>query len=74
MGTRYIFDLECPHCGVLADDVYYAPTCDFTTHTCVACGHVIDLEEYIGISYEEASNVGEIGRLIEGINNENQDC
>ncbi len=64
MGTRYIISVKCPECGVVADDCYYAPTCDFVTHECV-CGHVIDLAEYTGIMYEEASNAAEIGRLLE---------
>ena len=60
MGTRYIMGVTCPECGHIATDCYYAPTCDFVTHVCESCGTVIDLGEYTGISYEDASNVEEI--------------
>ena len=56
MGDRYILPLICPTCGTEDDDVYYAPTCGFTTHRCSGCGAEIDLEQYTGITYEEASN------------------
>lgn len=59
MGDRYILTVTCPQCGVLDDDVYYAPTCGFTEHKCV-CGHVTDLEQLTGISYEDASNRADI--------------
>lgn len=63
MGTRYILEVKCPKCGALDDGVYYAPTCGFTTHECT-CGNVIDLEEYTGVSYEDASNAAEIEKLL----------
>lgn len=62
MGDRYILTVKCPKCGLVDDDVYYAPTCGFTEHKC-ACGSVIDLEEWTGISYEDCSNRDEIQRL-----------
>jgi len=64
MGTRYILSVICPACGCVAEDVYYAPTCDFVNHTCCACGTVIELEEYTGISYEDASNRQEIDKML----------
>ena len=57
MGDRYILKVSCPNCGAVEEDVYYAPTCDFVTHTCSKCGTVIDLAKYTGISYQEASNL-----------------
>ena len=56
MSTRYIMTVICPECGMENEDVYYAPTCGFTHHECVNCGYEVDLAEYTGISYEEASN------------------
>ena len=53
MGDRYFLEIVCPKCGILDDDVYYAPTCGFVDWRC-RCGHFIDLEEYTN------SNTGEI--------------
>lgn len=72
MGTRYILTVKCPKCGFEDDDVYYAPTCGFVDYKC-RCGNVIDLEEVTGISYEEASNRGEIEKLINEIANGEKD-
>jgi len=36
--------LNCPHCGELNDDVYYAPTCDFITHRCEHCNQVFGIQ------------------------------
>jgi len=46
MGARYISRIDCPKCGSI-EEVYYAPTCDFTTHKCSGCGYVIELAEYV---------------------------
>lgn len=64
MGTRYIIMVTCG-CGVIDRNVYYAPTCEMDTWECPECGMVVDLAEYTGISYEEASNIEEITALIE---------
>ena len=66
MGTRYFVDVTCPECGHEEKEVYYAPTCGFTEYIC-KCGHVVDLGEYTGISYEEASNADLIKRICETI-------
>ena len=66
MGTRYYISVKCPECGHHKDDVYYAPTCGFVDYTC-KCGHIIDMEKYTGISYEEASNRKEIETLIKNM-------
>jgi len=55
MGDRYFVTLTC-ECGLEVHDAYYAPTCGITHWTCELCGEVIDLEEYTGITEEEASN------------------
>lgn len=65
MGDRMIISVVCPECNTIADDVYYAPTCDFTTYTCEACGHIIDLEEYTGYSYEDMSNIDTLKEVVE---------
>lgn len=54
MGDRYILTVKCPRCGIVDNDVYYAPTCGFTDHIC-ECGFVIDLEDWTGISHEDCS-------------------
>ena len=66
MGDRYILSVVCPKCGFINDDVYYAPTCGFITYKC-SCGYVVNLEEYSGISYEDASNRLEIETIINTI-------
>ena len=63
MGTRYFLTVVC-ECGVEEEDVCYAPTCGFVSHTCSGCGAVIDLEKRTGITYEDASNVAEIEAAI----------
>lgn len=67
MGERYFLEITCPQCGFHDDDVYYAPTCGFIDWKCQKCGRVIDLEEYTGISREEASNVAEIEAIINAV-------
>ena len=56
MGDRYFIDVKCPKCNVKEEQVYYAPTCGFTEWKCPVCQTVVDLAEYTGISYEDASN------------------
>jgi len=67
MGDRYYLTVQCPKCNFLDEDVYYAPTCGFTEWTCPGCKTKVDLEEYTGISYTDASNLGEIQSLVDGI-------
>ena len=64
MGNRYIIAVKCPSCGTVDEDVYYAPTCGFVTHECSGCGACIDLVEYTGISYEDASNADLISAVV----------
>lgn len=64
MGDRYFISVICPKCSTVEDDVYYAPTCGFTEWECPGCGVKVDLAEYTGISYEDASNQEEIERLM----------
>jgi len=64
MGDRYIIDTQCPRCAHVDEDVYYAPTCGFTEHTCSSCGEIIDLATYTGVSAEDASNRDEIACVI----------
>lgn len=66
MGTRYFLTVTCPECGCVDDNVYYAPTCGFTEHTC-NCGHITDLEEHTGISYEDASNADLLVAIVAGM-------
>ena len=56
MGDRYILTVECPICKTEEYEVYYAPTCGFVSWTCPKCSNKLDLEEYTGISAEDASN------------------
>ena len=65
MGDRYIIVVDCPQCGHHDDDVYFAPTCGFTEWECEQCSCTLDLEEYTGITYEDASNRDMIERLIQ---------
>lgn len=43
MGDRYILQVICPCCGNLNKDVYYASTCDFTTHICDFCNRKFEV-------------------------------
>jgi len=63
MGDRYFLTVICPKCGHVDDEVYYAPTCGFVDWKC-PCGHVVDLGELTGISYEDASNATGIAALV----------
>jgi hypothetical protein len=65
MGDRYFLEVSCPECDTFDDDVYFAPTCGFTDWVCPGCKYVVDLHEYTGISYEDASNAGLISDLLE---------
>lgn len=67
MGDRYFLTIVCPKCDMMDNDVYYAPTCGFSTHKCIGCGEEIDLEKYTGIGYEDASNIDAIQALTLGI-------
>ena len=73
MGTRYYLTVECPKCGYEDDDVYYAPTCGLVDWNCPQCDHRVDLENYTGISYEDASNRSEIEAAIEQVRKEQDD-
>lgn len=67
MGDRYILEITCPNCHYYDDDVYYAPTCGFVDWDCPKCGYKVDLAEYTGISYEDASNRNAMQKLIDAI-------
>ena len=45
MGDRWILSMKCPNCFYQEDDIYYAPTCGFTTWSCPNCHKVIEEEE-----------------------------
>lgn len=64
MGTRYWLTVVCPSCGAEHFDVWYAPTCGVKSFICPNCGTDIDLEEYTGISEEDASNREAIEAII----------
>ena len=65
MGDRYLIDVTCPKCGHHEEELqYYAPTCGFKTCTCSNCSFVVDLEQYTGISEEEASNRAKIEAIV----------
>lgn len=66
MGDRYFLTVTCPECNEAHYDVYYAPTCGCSQLECT-CGEVIDLEEYTGISYEDASNLKEIEEMVKRV-------
>jgi hypothetical protein len=65
MGDRYFITVKC-ECGHVENDVYYAPTCGFTTYKC-KCGKVTDLAAYTGISYEDCSNRDAIAKACQKI-------
>ena len=66
MGDRYFLTIKCSKCGVVDNDVYYAPTCGFTEYTC-KCGQILDLQKYTGISYEDASTQKKIEKALSRI-------
>ena len=67
MGDRYYVKVKCPKCGFTEDDIYYAPTCGFTEWKCPKCETVVDLAEYTGISYEDASNLDIIQEIVDKV-------
>lgn len=72
MGTRYFITVTCPECKEVANNVYYAPTCGFTDWKCPQCGEVVDLAEYTGISYEDASNLEELKAIVKDVSESHQ--
>ena len=54
MGDRFELKVVCPRCGLVDDEVYYAPTCGFVSWVC-ECGYRVDLEEYTGIMMEDCA-------------------
>jgi transposase-like protein len=64
MGDRYILNVKCPKCEYINEEVYYAPTCGFTSHKCEKCGKRINLAKYTGITKEMASNKDIIERML----------
>ncbi len=66
MGNRYFLTVECPMCKHKDNDVYYAPTCEIKTWKC-KCGHVVDLEEYTGISEADCSNAKVIHDIVNSL-------
>ena len=67
MGDRYYLDVKCPKCGYVEKDVYYAPTCGINNWVCPKCETVVDLGEYSGISYEDASNLDIIQTMVDKV-------
>jgi len=67
MGDRYIITEKCPKCGAIENDIYFAPTCGFTTWKCKACGEEIDLCKQTGITAEDASNLDIITSIVKGL-------
>jgi C4-type Zn-finger protein len=67
MGDRYILTVACEGCGFRDGDVFYAPTCGVVDWRCPNCGEVVDLEALTGITYEDASNLGEMQAMVEAL-------
>jgi len=63
VGDRWIITVACPKCGFIDNDVYFAPTCDFVDWKCPTCGHIVDLVEQTGVTYEDASNADVIAQM-----------
>ena len=64
MGDRNYIDITCPECGKKEENWYYAPTSHLGLNWHCRCGYTVNLEEYTGISYEDASNLQEIKEII----------
>jgi len=71
MGDRYVFPVTCPICKFKEKEVYYAPTCDITTWECPNCSYILDLENYSGISYKQASNSDYFDSLFDNLDVDN---
>lgn len=68
MGDRFWINVTCPKCGFHHDDMAcYAPTCGITEWTCRNCDSVINLEEYTGVTKEDASNKAKIESVIKNL-------
>jgi len=67
MGTRYFLTVTCPKCKYTDLNVLYAPTCEIVEWKCPECGTMVDLAEYSGVSYEEASNQEGVKRAVEEV-------
>ena len=74
MGNRYIIVVKCPKCGLVDDDVWFAPTCGYDEWICWRCTEIVDLYEYTGISYEDASNADELDKIVHDMNLDYDPC
>ncbi len=67
MGDRYVVEITCPNCGNMDENAWYAPTSGVVNWVCPECGYSVDMAQYTGISYEDASNAGEIEAIAEQV-------
>lgn len=74
MGNRYIIVVTCPKCGFIDNDVWFAPTCGCDDWECPYCKELVDLYQYTGISYKDASNASEIDKIIHSMNLDYDPC
>ena len=44
MGDRYtLYERKCPKCNEPQDEIYYAPSSGFLTHTCDNCKQLFEI-------------------------------
>ena len=83
MGDRYILCDDCPFCGQINDNVWYAPTCGAYSKKCCKCGKTFYInsnfkfvkkltDEEMKAGYEMCSNAIEIKELCNDMVNEDE--
>jgi hypothetical protein len=45
MGDRWVLSMDCPNCNYHDGEIYYAPTCGFTTWRCPNCKRNFEIVE-----------------------------
>jgi hypothetical protein len=62
MGDRYIVSLKCAGCGIKNEDIYYSPSCGFTTFTCTKCGEKNKINYCFSTSIQEKKRAVKEGK------------
>ena len=67
MSDRYIISTECPYCGKLEDDVWYAPGCGSYSQNC-SCGKKFFIVDCQPIKAEDVSAETLLGAFVGSLN------
>ena len=60
MGTRYTLNLNCVYCGILNNDIWYAPTSNCYTFCCTKCEKDNFIDENLKVKKIEKISIQDI--------------